>query len=57
MEMKVIRRVTKFNTAYYVNLPRVWIENNHIGKKQPLVVIMKENGDLEIRKLRSDKHV
>jgi len=56
MEMKVVRRVTKYNTAYYLNLPRIWIENHHIEKKQPLVVIMKENGNLEIAKLREGKH-
>jgi len=56
MEMKIVRRVTKYNTAYYLNLPRIWIENHHIERKQPLVVIMKENGNLEIAKLREGKH-
>jgi len=56
MEMKVVRRVTKYNTAYYINLPRIWIENQHVQKKQPLVVIMKENGNLEIMKLGGAKH-
>jgi len=56
MEMKVVRRVTKYNTAYYLNLPRIWIENHHIEKKQPLIVIMKENGNLEIAKLGGTKH-
>jgi len=51
MEMKVVRRVTKYNTAYYLNLPRIWIENYHIERKQPLIVIIKENGNLEIMKL------
>jgi len=56
MEMKVVRRVTKYNTAYYLNLPLIWIENQHVEKKQPLVVVMKENGNLEIAKLREGKH-
>jgi len=53
MEMKVVRKVTKYN---YLNLPRIWIENQHVEKKQPLVVIMKENGNLEIMKLGGAKH-
>jgi len=56
MDMKVIRRVTKYNTAYYLNLPRIWIENHHIERKQPLVIIIKENGNLEIAKLGGAKH-
>jgi len=56
MDMKVIRRVTKYNTAYYLNLPRIWIENHHIEKKQPLIVVMKEDGNLEIMKLGGIKH-
>jgi len=56
MEMKVVRKVTKYNTAYYLNLPRIWIENHHIERKQPLVIIIKENGNLEIAKLGGAKH-
>jgi len=56
MELKVIRRVTKYRTAYYLNLPLIWVENQHIEKKQPLVVVMKENGNLEIAKLGGAKH-
>jgi len=56
MEMKVVRRVTKYNTAYYLNLPRIWIENHHIEKKQPLIVVMKDDGHLEIMKLGVAKH-
>ena len=56
MELKVIRRVTKYRTAYYLNLPLIWVENQHIEKKQPLVVVMKENGNLEIAKLGGIKH-
>ena len=56
MEMRVIRKVTKYNTAYYLNLPRIWIENHHIEKKQPLIVVLKEDGNLEIMKLVVTKH-
>ena len=56
MEMKVVRKVTKYNTAYYLNLLRIWIENHHIERKQPLVIIIKENGNLEIAKLGGAKH-
>jgi len=56
MELKVIRKVTKYRTAYYLNLPLIWVENQHIEKRQPLVVIMKEDGHLEIAKLGGAKH-
>jgi len=56
MELKVIRKVTKYKTAYYLNLPLIWVENQHVEKKQPLVIVMKENGNLEIAKLREGKH-
>ena len=56
MEMKVIRRVTQYNTAFYLNLPRIWIDNQRIAKKQPLVVIIKDDGHLEIAKLREAQH-
>jgi len=56
MELKVIRKVTKYRTAYYLNLPLIWVENQKIEKKQPLVVVMKENGHLEIAKLGGAKH-
>ena len=52
----MIRRVTKYRTAYYLNLPLIWVENQQIEKKQPLVVVMKENGHLEIAKLGGAKH-
>jgi len=56
MELKVIRKVTKYRTAYYLNLPLIWVENQHVEKRQPLVIVMKENGNLEIAKLREGKH-
>jgi len=56
MEFKVIRRVTKYRSAYYLNLPLIWVENQRIEKKQPLVIIIKENGNLEIAKLGGAKH-
>jgi len=56
MELKVIRRVTKYRTAYYLNLPLIWVENQHVEKRQPLVIVMKENGNLEIAKLGGAKH-
>jgi len=56
MELKVIRKVTQYRTAYYLNLPRIWVDNQLIERRQPLVVIMKENGTLEIAKLGGSKH-
>jgi len=55
MELKVIRKVTKYRSAYYLNLPLIWVENQQIKKKQPLVVVMKEDGNLEIAKLGGAK--
>jgi len=56
MEFKIIRRVTKYRSAYYLNLPLIWVENQRIEKKQPLVIIIKENGNLEIAKLGGANH-
>jgi len=56
MELKVIRRVTQYRTAFYLNLPLIWVENQHIQKRQPLVIIMREDGHLEIAKLGGAKH-
>jgi len=52
----VIRRVTQYRTAFYLNLPLIWVENQHIQKRQPLVIIMREDGHLEIAKLGGAKH-
>jgi len=54
-EMKVIRRVSRFNTAFYLNLPKIWIENNAIRNRQPMVIVMKNNGNLEITKSREGR--
>jgi len=49
--MKTIRRATQYNTAFYVNLPRIWVDNQGIERREPLIVIIREDGHLEIAKL------
>jgi len=56
MELKVIRRVTRYRTAYHLNLSLIWVKNRHIQKKQPFLIIMKSNGNLEIMKLGGVGH-
>jgi len=54
-EMKVVRRVARFNTSFYVNLPKIWIQNNGIRNRQPMLIVMKNNGNLEITKSREGR--
>jgi len=43
------RKIQQIRTAQYINLPKVWTENNHTEKGDVVDIELTENGSLTLR--------
>lgn len=43
------RNIQVLGRAQYINLPKIWTENNHTSKGDPIEIELQDDGSLNIR--------
>ena len=43
------RKIQKIRGSHYLNLPKIWTENNHTKKGDPVDIELQDDGSLNIK--------